>query len=467
MPHGIIVENSDFCIGSKSNGMKSTLLLSFLLLFSIFVSGQNTSTEQKLAEYKALYDKGLIEDDEYKKLKNELLFGGNSNTSTNAATIDENGIKAAIGEQYFKDKVAKESEGSIALESFRKTNGIAHDASVYVLEFVATIRFVQTMYKPMGDFGVSWEHFGVRDYGKIAINSNDTKHMINDRIEFKGKLYMEKTDNGWRVKNGDWIRNRSIPANPTSSNNGNSSVTITTVGGAITDSSNSKRFSCYSSTVFDYEQIEVEVPTKTTDVEERKVYETILSKVVRSKGLRLSGFVDFNKEPTFKVKVESALVSYTSKTVQNQKYYTCKIVVSYVLLDSSGKEINRTSGEVESVFSDAITTKQQAFDQVLKYIYKAIDTPIYHFFPIKARLIQLYDKNRKDIGSRGVIDKGASVGVFDNCKFNVFHNGRKIGLLHIREFSDKESKGTFAGDGIDEINALFNKGEELYCISVY
>lgn len=104
--------------------------------------------------------------------------------------------------------VTQQSEGNIALKSFKKTDGIEKEISgtkVYEIEWNADVTFLKDAYKPINKVEGSWSSFGVySQLPKAGWNSylaGQLKMFFQGaEINLTGSSTMIKSDNGWRVE---------------------------------------------------------------------------------------------------------------------------------------------------------------------------------------------------------------------------------------------------------------------------
>ncbi len=93
-----------------------------------------------------------------------------------------------------EEKIIKESEGNIVLLEFNKTNGIKDGEEGYTLEFNALIEFKERGSKSelFGSSGYNFSNFKLVDF--LGMKSFEK----GSQVKLEGKIYFEKTENGWR-----------------------------------------------------------------------------------------------------------------------------------------------------------------------------------------------------------------------------------------------------------------------------
>lgn len=117
--------------------------------------------------------------------------------------------KPELAQKYFEQKVNEESNGSINVYRFDKTNGIEKEAmgqKFYELEFTAWVQVIKEGWKAGNSLEGHWNNFSMMakaPQGWDKFLAGDATHLYRGQCyEFTGSLNLEKTENGWRVSNG-------------------------------------------------------------------------------------------------------------------------------------------------------------------------------------------------------------------------------------------------------------------------
>lgn len=119
-----------------------------------------------------------------------------------------------IVRDYINKKVNQESEYSIELMNFNKTNGISKELmgqELYELEFTATVEMLRDIWKRGNPIEGYWNNFYVfleEPSGWDRFTAGSVRHLIQgQQLILNGTINLENTENGWRVKDGFVIKN--------------------------------------------------------------------------------------------------------------------------------------------------------------------------------------------------------------------------------------------------------------------
>lgn len=110
----------------------------------------------------------------------------------------------SIAKEYFATCLADESQNILQLSDFTKTNGFdskgPRGESIFVIEFKAVIKPTQTVRKAFcGNLEQEWCWDNLRVVGMYK-HSRNPKLVKGEDITLIGKIYLRKTDNGWRAE---------------------------------------------------------------------------------------------------------------------------------------------------------------------------------------------------------------------------------------------------------------------------
>lgn len=165
--------------------------------------------------------------------------------------------KESKSRNYLEQKVNSDSEGTLKLGSFNKTNGYEQNImgiEIYVLEWQAEISAQQDIWK--GSEGISgygyWSDFRtMTEEPRQWMMSTPAKQFNKGTIvQYTGKCALQKTEQGWRVKEltiGTWkvlnegnaqpdkpeVKPDAAPVNPATNSTPSSSAAIKSYSGNV------------------------------------------------------------------------------------------------------------------------------------------------------------------------------------------------------------------------------------------